>query len=101
MIRFEQSISILYNQTICRDLPKRAGNSAKKEVLVNFLTDLFMGRFTLQPAYILVFGWVGEIHLCGPYRVSPLVGLRDHGFIAGQTAYKAESYKVAFNTFGF
>ncbi|GKD63469.1 hypothetical protein Tco_1305577 [Tanacetum coccineum] len=37
---------------------KRVGISAKKEALVNFLTDPLDGRSTLRPADVLVFGWL-------------------------------------------
>ncbi|GJS51996.1 hypothetical protein Tco_0625358, partial [Tanacetum coccineum] len=54
------------------------------------------GRSTLRPADILVFGWAGGKHACVDLTgVSPLVGLRDNGFVAGQAALKAESSKVA------
>ncbi|GJY77415.1 hypothetical protein Tco_0482531 [Tanacetum coccineum] len=36
----------------------RVGISAKKEALVNFLTDPLDGRSTMRPANILVFGWL-------------------------------------------
>ncbi|GJW04814.1 RNA-directed DNA polymerase, eukaryota [Tanacetum coccineum] len=69
-------------------------DSFRKEALVNFLTDPLERRSTL--ADILVFGWVGGKHACVDLTgVSPLVGLRDNGFIAGQAALKAESSKVA------
>ncbi|GKA61425.1 hypothetical protein Tco_0760832 [Tanacetum coccineum] len=78
------------------DVLKRAGISSKKEAPVNFLTDPLEGRYTLRPVDILVFGWARGKHayvdLTG---VSPLVGLRDNGFVAGQAALKAESSKVA------
>ncbi|MFS7995524.1 putative deacetylvindoline O-acetyltransferase [Helianthus anomalus] len=75
---------------------KRAGISAKKEAPVNFLTDPLEGRSTLRPADILVFGWEGRKHACVDLTgVSPFVGLRDHGFVAGQAITKAEADKVA------
>ncbi|GJS05421.1 putative ribonuclease H-like domain-containing protein [Tanacetum coccineum] len=78
------------------DVLKRARISSRKEAPVNFLTDPLEGRSTLWPADILVFGWAEGKHayvdLTG---VSPLVGLRDNGFVAGQAALKAESSKVA------
>ncbi|KAJ0843610.1 putative exostosin [Helianthus annuus] len=78
------------------DVLKRAGISAKKEAPVNFLTDPLEGRSTLRPADILVFGWEGGKHACVDLTgVSPLVGLRDHGFVAGQAITKAEAGKVA------
>ncbi|GJX70528.1 hypothetical protein Tco_0307699 [Tanacetum coccineum] len=68
----------------------------RKEAPVNFLTDPLEGRSTLRPADILVFGWAGGKHACVDLTgVSPLVGLRDNGFVAGQAALKAESSKVA------
>ncbi|GKC61820.1 hypothetical protein Tco_1089418 [Tanacetum coccineum] len=78
------------------DVFKRAGISSKKEAPVKFLTDPLEGRSTLRPADILVFGWAGGKHACVDLTgVSPLVGLRDNGFVAGQVALKAESSKVA------
>ncbi|GJW02263.1 Ras-related protein Rab11D, partial [Tanacetum coccineum] len=60
------------------------------------LPDPLEGRSTLRPADILVFGWAGGKHACVDLTgVSPLVGLRDNGFVAGQAALKAESIKVA------
>ncbi|MFS7947065.1 putative exostosin [Helianthus anomalus] len=74
----------------------RAGNSAKKEAPVNFLTDPLEGRSTLRPADILVFGWEGGKHACVDLTgVSPLVGLKDKGFVVGQAVLKAEASKVA------
>ncbi|KAM0011498.1 putative exostosin [Helianthus debilis subsp. tardiflorus] len=78
------------------DVLKRAGISAKKEAPVNFLTDPLEGRSTLRPVDILVFGWEGGKHACVDLTgVSPLVWLRDHGFMAGQAITKAEAAKVA------
>nr|GEY11054.1 putative exostosin-like protein [Tanacetum cinerariifolium] len=78
------------------DVLKRAGISSKKEAPVNFLTDPLEGRSTLRPADILVFGWAGGKHACVDLTgVSPLVGFRENGFVAGQAALKAESSKVA------
>ncbi|GJS07801.1 hypothetical protein Tco_0364597 [Tanacetum coccineum] len=78
------------------DVLKRAGISSRKEAPVNFLTDPLEGRSTFRPADILVFGWAGGKHACVDLTgVSPLVGLRDNGFVAGQAALKAESSKVA------
>nr|GEU97610.1 putative exostosin-like protein [Tanacetum cinerariifolium] len=78
------------------DVLKRAGISSKKEAPVNFLTDPLEGRSTLRPADILVFGWTGGKHACVDLTgVSPLVGFRENGFVAGQAALKAESSKVA------
>ncbi|KAJ0491738.1 putative exostosin [Helianthus annuus] len=77
------------------DILRRAGISAKKETPVNFLTDPMEGRSTLRPADLLVFGWVGGKHACVDLTgVSPLAGLRESGFVAGQTIRKAESKKV-------
>ncbi|GJS43692.1 hypothetical protein Tco_0568735 [Tanacetum coccineum] len=60
-----------------------------------FLNEL-EGRSTLRPADILVFGWAEGKHACVDITgVSPLVGVRDNGFVAGQAALKAESSKVA------
>ncbi|KAL8264983.1 hypothetical protein R6Q59_023113 [Mikania micrantha] len=78
------------------DVLKRAGISAKKEAPVNFLSDPCKGRSTLRPADILVFGWVGGKHACVDLTgVSPLVGLRDTGFVARQAVLKAELRKIA------
>ncbi|GKC21173.1 hypothetical protein Tco_1023323 [Tanacetum coccineum] len=78
------------------DVLKRAGISSKKEAPMNFLTGPLKGRSTLRPADILVFGWAGGKHACVDLTgVSPLVGLRDNEFVAGQAALKAESSKVA------
>ncbi|KAK9080544.1 hypothetical protein SSX86_000302 [Deinandra increscens subsp. villosa] len=78
------------------DVLKRAGISAKNEAPVNFLTDPLEGRSTLRPADVLVAGWAGGKHACVDLTgVSPLVGLRDTGFVAGQAAQKAEAGKVA------
>ncbi|KAJ0917178.1 hypothetical protein HanRHA438_Chr05g0203111 [Helianthus annuus] len=53
------------------------------------------GRSTLRPTDLLVFGWTREKHACVDLKgVSPLVGLRENEFIAGQAARKAESKKV-------
>nr|GEW80994.1 putative reverse transcriptase domain, PPM-type phosphatase domain, protein phosphatase 2C family [Tanacetum cinerariifolium] len=76
---------------ICR----RAGISAKKEALVNFLTDPSDGRSTLRPVNVLVFGWVGGKHACVELTgVSPLEGLSSRGFTVGRVALKAASCKV-------
>ncbi|KAJ0679917.1 putative exostosin [Helianthus annuus] len=101
------------------DIFRCAGISAKKEAPVNFLTDPLEGRYTLQPADILVFGWVGGKHACVDLTGgSPLVGLGGSAFAVGQAALKAASGKVikhekscldnqhvfipfAFDTFGF
>ncbi|GJS99760.1 hypothetical protein Tco_0820930, partial [Tanacetum coccineum] len=73
-----------------------AGISAKKEALVNFLTDPSDESSTLRPADVLVFGWVGGKHTCVDLtRVSLLVGLSSRGFSVGQAALKAASCKVA------
>ncbi|GKA91902.1 hypothetical protein Tco_0813827 [Tanacetum coccineum] len=78
------------------DVLKRAGISSRKEAPVNFLTDPLEGRSTLRLTDIFVFGWAGGKHACVDLTgVSPLVGLRDNGFVAGQAALKAESSKVA------
>ncbi|MFS7976495.1 hypothetical protein Hanom_Chr10g00893091 [Helianthus anomalus] len=77
------------------DILRRAGISAKKEAPVNFLTDPMEGRSTLRPADLLVFGWAGGKHACVDLTgVSPLVGLKENGFVAGLAARKAESKKV-------
>ncbi|KAJ0925109.1 putative reverse transcriptase domain, exostosin [Helianthus annuus] len=77
------------------DILRRAGISAKKEAPVNFLTDPMEGRSTLRPADLLVFGWAGGKHACVDLTgVSPLVGLRENGFVAGLAARKAELKKV-------
>nr|GEV49537.1 putative reverse transcriptase domain-containing protein [Tanacetum cinerariifolium] len=95
-----QHMSALEYRTILKDVLcdvlKRAEISSKKEAPVNFLTDALEGRSTLRPADILVFGWAGRKYACVDLTgVSPLVGLRDNGFVVGQAALKAESSKVA------
>ncbi|MFS8000676.1 putative exostosin [Helianthus anomalus] len=77
------------------DILRRAGISAKKEAPVNFLMDPMERRSTLRPTDLLVFGWAGGKHACVDLTgVSPLVGLRENGFLAGLAARKAESKKV-------
>ncbi|MFS7912485.1 putative exostosin [Helianthus anomalus] len=77
------------------DILKRAGISVKKEAPVNFLTDPREGRSTLRPADFLVFGWDAGKHACVDLtRVSPLVGLRDTGFVPGQAIAKAAAKKM-------
>ena len=62
---------------------------------MNFLSDPTEGRSTLRPADLLVFGWERGKHACVDLTgVSPLVGLRETGFVAGQASRKAESKKV-------
>ncbi|KAJ0470936.1 hypothetical protein HanIR_Chr14g0724201 [Helianthus annuus] len=62
---------------------------------MNFLTDPMERRSTLRPADLLVFGWVRGKHACVDLTgVSPLVGLRKNGFVAGQASRKLESKKV-------
>ncbi|GKD13113.1 hypothetical protein Tco_1197520, partial [Tanacetum coccineum] len=108
--------SVIFSEMI-KDM--RAGIFAKKEALVNFLTDASDGRSTLEPTDVLVFGWVEGKHECMDLTgVSPLVGLSSRGFTAGQAASKVASCKVtkhektcianqyvfipfAFDTFGF
>nr|GEV96149.1 putative exostosin-like protein [Tanacetum cinerariifolium] len=86
----------VFEEFLRYDVLKRAGISSKKEAPVNFLTDPLEGRSTLRPADILVFGWAGGKHACVDLTgVSPLVGFRENGFVAGQAALKAESSKVA------
>ncbi|KAJ0717216.1 putative exostosin [Helianthus annuus] len=77
------------------DILKRAGISVKKEAPVNFLTDPREGRSTLRPADVLVFGWDAGKHACVDLTgVSPLVGLRDTGFVPGQAIAKAAAKKM-------
>jgi len=72
----------LVRDVLC-DILKRAGISAKKEAPVNFLTDPLEGMSTLRPADILVFCWKGGKHACLDLTgVSPLVAIRDTGFVA-------------------
>ncbi|KAJ0763814.1 putative exostosin [Helianthus annuus] len=57
--------------------------------------DPMEGRSTLRPADLLVFGWAMGKHACMDLTgLSPLVGLRKNGFVAGQVVRKAESKKV-------
>nr|GEU40921.1 reverse transcriptase domain-containing protein [Tanacetum cinerariifolium] len=97
----------------------RVGISAKKETLVNFITDPSDGRSTLRSADVLVFGLVEGKHACVDLSgVSLLVGLSSRGFTTGQPALKGALCKVtkhdkacienqhvfipfAFDTFGF
>ncbi|GJS71533.1 hypothetical protein Tco_0704374 [Tanacetum coccineum] len=101
------------------DICRRAGISVKKEVHVNFLTDLSDGRSTLRPVDVLAFGWVGGKHACVELTgASPLVALSGRSFIVGHAALKVASCKMtkheksciknqhvfilfAFETFGF
>ncbi|KAJ0523272.1 putative exostosin [Helianthus annuus] len=77
------------------DILRRSGISDKKEAPVNFLTDPMEGRSTLRPTDLLVFGWARGKHACVDLTgVSPLAGLRENGFVAGQAVRKAESKKV-------
>ncbi|MFS8017316.1 putative transcription regulator Others family [Helianthus anomalus] len=77
------------------DILRRAWISAKKEAHVNFLTDPVEGRSTMRPEDLLVFGWAGGKHACVDLTgVSPLAGLRENGFVAGQATRKAEPKKV-------
>ncbi|KAJ0789034.1 putative exostosin [Helianthus annuus] len=81
---------------VLHDVLKGAGILIKKEATVNFLTDPLEGRSTLRHADILVLGWEGGKHACVDLAsASPLVGLRDHGFVAGQVITKAKAVKVA------
>ncbi|KAJ0511787.1 putative exostosin [Helianthus annuus] len=87
---------ILQVRDVLCDVLKWAGISAKKEAPVNFLTHPLEGRSTLRPADILVVGWEGGKHACVDLTgVSPLVGLKDKGFVVGQAVLKAEASKVA------
>ncbi|KAF5762881.1 hypothetical protein HanXRQr2_Chr15g0673831 [Helianthus annuus] len=82
-------------QDVLWGILRRAGISAKKKAHVNFLTNPMEGRFALQPADLQVLGWVRGKHVCMDLTgVSPLVGLRETGFLAGQAARKAKSKKV-------
>nr|GEW04525.1 putative reverse transcriptase domain-containing protein [Tanacetum cinerariifolium] len=66
------------------DICRHAGIFAKKEALVNFLTDPLDGRSTLRLADVLVFGWVGGKHACVDLTgASPLVGFSSRGFTGG------------------
>ncbi|GJW29614.1 hypothetical protein Tco_0046489 [Tanacetum coccineum] len=77
------------------DICRLVGISAKKEALVNFLTDPSDRRSTLRPADVLVFRCVGGKHACVDLiGVSPLVRLNSQGFTAGQAALKAASCKM-------
>ncbi|MFS7899287.1 putative exostosin [Helianthus anomalus] len=75
---------------VCR---KDLGKKGSSGELLDYPLE---GRSTLRPADILVFGWEGGKHACVDLTgVSPLVGLRDHGFVVGQAITKAEAGKVA------
>ncbi|GKA07808.1 hypothetical protein Tco_0687032 [Tanacetum coccineum] len=72
----------------CKDY---AGFKYRHDLVGNYPLE---GRSTLRPSNIHVFEWVGGKHACVDLTgVSPLVGLRDNGFVAGQAALKAESCK--------
>ncbi|GJU28474.1 putative reverse transcriptase domain-containing protein [Tanacetum coccineum] len=99
-VHFKELPGFKYRHDLVRDILydvlKRARISSKKEASMNFLIDPLEGRSTLRPADILVFGCARGKHACVDLTgVSPLVGLRDNGFVAGQAALKAESRKVA------
>jgi len=68
----------------------------KKEMLVNFLTNLQERRLTLKPTNILVYKWVGGKQVCVDLTgVSPLVGLGTGFFVVGQAAIKDASSKIS------
>ncbi|KAM0004336.1 putative exostosin [Helianthus debilis subsp. tardiflorus] len=74
------------------DILRRAGISAKKEVPVNFPTDPLEGRSTRDQR--ICSSLAGGKHACVDLTgVSPLVGLRENGFVVGLAARKAESKK--------
>jgi hypothetical protein len=78
------------------DIFRRIGVSVKKEAPVNFLTDPQVGRSTLRPPDVMVYGCIGGKHACVDLTgVSPLVGLRAWTFTVGQADLKAASSKVA------
>lgn len=78
------------------DIFRRVGVPAKKETLMNFLTDPLKGRSIFRSIDILVFGWAREKHarvnLTG---VSRLVGLGSEVLTVGQAALKVAPYKLA------
>nr|GEU55068.1 RNA-directed DNA polymerase, eukaryota [Tanacetum cinerariifolium] len=81
----------LVQRNVVSESQSRAGISVKKEASVNFLTDPSDERFTLRPADVLVFGWVGGKHVCVAITgVSPLVGLSS---IAGSFCSKAGPFE--------
>ncbi|KAL8265419.1 hypothetical protein R6Q59_023549 [Mikania micrantha] len=96
-----QGVTGFYRHDLVRDVLcdvlKRANISIKKEASVNFLTDSLKGRSTLRHACILVFGWEGGKHPCVT-GVSPLVGLRDTGYVAGHATLKARGVRQAFHS---
>ncbi|MFS8022418.1 putative exostosin [Helianthus anomalus] len=67
------------------------------------LTNTLCGTLTPTSSIVLkpydhksVFGWEGGKHACVDLTgVSSLIGLRDHGFVAGQAITKAEAGKIA------
>nr|GFA33696.1 putative reverse transcriptase domain-containing protein [Tanacetum cinerariifolium] len=91
----------------------RVGISVKKKAPLNFLTDPSDGRFTLRPADVLVFEWVGRKHACVDLTgVSPLVGLSSKGFTPAASGKVTKHEKAcienqsvfipfALDTFGF
>ncbi|KAL8257952.1 hypothetical protein R6Q59_029993 [Mikania micrantha] len=82
----------------CKELPGfKYRHDWVRDVLWDILrrADPMEGRSTLRPADLLVFGWAGGKHACVDLTgVSPLVGLRENGFVVGQATRKAESKKV-------
>ncbi|GKB48186.1 hypothetical protein Tco_0898939 [Tanacetum coccineum] len=77
------------------DICRRAGISVKKEVHVNFLTDLSDGRSTLRPVDVLDFRWVGGKYACVDLtRASPLMALNGRSFTVGHAALKVASCKI-------
>ncbi|GJR09124.1 signal peptide peptidase [Tanacetum coccineum] len=80
--------SVIFSEMV-KDM--RAEIFAKKETLVNFLTDASDGRSTLEPTDVLVFGWVEGKHECMDLTgVSPLVGLSSRGLTLAPLVMKVD-----------
>nr|GEZ96926.1 auxilin-like protein [Tanacetum cinerariifolium] len=73
-IVLQKPIPTQYDRDVLFDICRRARISAKKEELVNFLTDQSDGRSKLRRVDVLVFGGIGGKHACVDLTgVSPFV----------------------------
>lgn len=73
--------SFKYRHDLVRDIMfdifRRVEISMKKETNVNFLINPCEGRSKLRPSDVLVYGWIGEKHVCKHLtRLSPVVRLK-------------------------
>nr|GEX39371.1 putative reverse transcriptase domain-containing protein [Tanacetum cinerariifolium] len=123
MVHCKELLGFKYQHNMVKnvlfDICRHVGIFAKKEALVNFLTDLSDEISTFRQTDVLVFGRVRGKHACVDLTgVSLLMGLSGRGLTVGQTALKAASCKMtkhekariknqhvfipfAFDTFGF